>query len=77
MSFCERMERVLGENDEKGGWHGAPQEYLLSRLLDEYEKLAEALQNQDGLKAMNECVDVANFAMMICDNIYLGLHNSK
>ena len=61
--FAQQMERVLRQNDYKGGWDDMEFEDLMERLREETEELEEC-----GLhtrKAVKEAADVANFAMMI------------
>jgi len=71
--FAEAMELKLKENDYKGGWHdrsGWDEEnfaYLLRRLKEEVVELENSAHNSHK-EIKKECVDVANFAMMIFDN---------
>ena len=80
--FSEAMETVLKEHDWKGGWEQEDFSYLWNRLLDEIEELkkqlerARLLQTKEVIlsipnkKLINkEAVDVANFCMMIVDNV--------
>ncbi|KKM77602.1 hypothetical protein LCGC14_1368420 [marine sediment metagenome] len=64
--FTRYMEVRLRENDYKKGWRDMSREELLTRLLEEIIELATARTDEDRTK---ECCDVANFAMMIFDNI--------
>lgn len=68
--FAHAMEAKLQQNDDKGGWEECEVSYLFNLLLKEIVELHEAIvMNQLSLtipKAIkNECIDVANFAMMI------------
>lgn len=67
--FAEQMELKLRDNDHKGGWKECSNNYLLKRLLEEYQELLKTLA-PGGLSfyTTDEAVDVANFAMMIADN---------
>ena len=73
IEFAINMEMVLSQNDNKGGWDNCKAGYLWNRLLDEIEELKMAKVNY-GLdrnkfhEVKKECIDVANFAMMIWDN---------
>lgn len=79
--FAEEMEAKLRENDHKGGWQGCRFRYLFDRLRQETDELlvaahplqldtiAETLTQDDACKLVRECTDIANFAMMIADNI--------
>ncbi len=68
--FASRMEAKLKANDHKGGWHNEYAEYFLSRMTDEFEELVAALETGNTEKSISECADVANFAMMLADNIW-------
>lgn len=65
----QAMERKLRRNDHKGGRSGCGQERLFGRLLEEVAELEEVLLAGDLQGAAEEAVDVANFAMMIWDNV--------
>lgn len=68
LKFAEHMEKILKENDHKGGWSGCSPYFLFLRLEEETEKeLKEAFLISDREKILKECADVANFAMMIFD----------
>lgn len=64
--FAMQMEATLRANDHKDGWATSPSMALLSRLRDEVDELAAALDNDepDG-RIIAEAVDVGNFAMML------------
>ena len=64
------MERILRENDDKGGWGNASWRFLLGRLDEEVSELKAAFERCDRnlRELIHEAVDVANFAMMIADN---------
>jgi hypothetical protein len=70
-NFAKHMELRLRENDHKGkeGWRGWAKRSLFGMLLEEVIELCNATDN-DNVK--QECCDVANFAMMIFDNIDRG-----
>ena len=65
--FAEQMEKVLKENDHKGGWDNMHPLELLNRMKEETTKLADALENGFEDASIKETTDVANFAMMIFD----------
>jgi len=65
MKFARAMEKKLRENDHKGGWEKCSEEYLIGRIKDETSELESALTMQ---AVTSECVDIANFAMMISEN---------
>lgn len=60
-----RMEAKIQKNKHKGYWRQAEMGYLMRRLHQEVLELSEAL-GADG-DVIDECVDVANFAMMLAD----------
>lgn len=66
--FAGEMEAVLKQNDHKGGWKDCPMEYLRDRLHQEVRELDRALLDGDPKNITKECIDVANFAMMLRDN---------
>jgi hypothetical protein len=79
--FAEEMEAKLKENDHKGGWYGCRFRALFPRLREETDELllaahplnldtmAEKLTEEDACNLIRECADIANFAMMIADNV--------
>ena len=69
LKFAERMERVLRENDYKGGWQDMLCDELISRVRDEVIELAIVVDANMSDEIIKESVDVANFAMMIADNV--------
>lgn len=66
--FAELMERVLRENDFKGGWERITPAQLINRLVDELDELVDAIHAGRTNDVIKEAVDVANFAMMLADN---------
>lgn len=74
--FAEQMEKILKENDGKGGWQQEDLSYLFESLRAEVGELrvklppygdVESVKDRKG--TIKECVDLANFAMMIADNV--------
>lgn len=69
LRFALEMERKLKLNDHKGGWEGCSNSSLLSRIGEEHLELIDAIDNKRSRRVViNECADVANFAMMISEN---------
>lgn len=66
--FTVRMESKLRKNDHKGGWENCDAFKLFDLLLEEKNELEDALESLDPYDIIDECADVANFAMMIADN---------
>lgn len=68
-TFAQAMEEKLRENDHKGGWRACDMQYLSMRLTQEREELRRAVERGDSEEVLREAADVANFCMMIADNI--------
>lgn len=64
--FAGEMEKVLRDNDYKGGWENEDLLWLLDRIGIELKELEMALSSSRS-ETIKEAVDVANFAMMIAD----------
>jgi len=77
MTFAMAMESKLRMNDEKGGWKDCDNSWLLQRAREELDELEKAMlsRNSTPLDIQNECADVANFVMMITDNIKSNQRN--
>jgi len=74
IDFAELMELILQDNDYKDGWKEVSKNYLWKKLLIEIDELKEALIDYpyhgcNAKEVKKECADIANFAMMIADNI--------
>lgn len=72
LEFAGLMEERLTANDHKSHWEGEDMGWLLERLKEEVQELQQEidpgdLSNHEAI--CNECADVANFAMMIADNV--------
>ena len=63
--FAQQMERVLRQNDYKGGWQEMFIEDLIDRLHEEVSELETC--GCKPRRIIKEAADVANFAMMIAD----------
>ena len=81
--FAEQMELKLIENNWKGGWQDKQTSYLFQRLEEESSELADALflygasnRHNGGNRAIQEAVEIANFAMMVATNIAHEIYNS-
>lgn len=71
--FAEAMEQKLRKNDHKTGWKDQPIEAHIKLLRIEMMELDVALDHLGDKEAMNECVDIANFAMIIRDKLMARL----
>ena len=69
VTFAQAMEEKLQENDHKGGWHGCTMQYLSMRLTQEREELRKAVERGNPEEVLREAADVANFCMMIAENV--------
>lgn len=69
-NFCMAMTDKLNANTDKVGWQATSIQELFCMLLNEVDELAKAIETggYDGY-IPDEAVDVANFAMMIFDNV--------
>jgi len=73
-AFAEALEEKLKIRRQYGYWAGIPMIFYLDRLHDELAELVDAFfAFDDDLigsyeNIMDECVDVANFAMMLFTN---------
>ncbi|MGW8286399.1 MAG: hypothetical protein ACWGPR_11845 [Candidatus Deferrimicrobiaceae bacterium] len=63
------MRHKLDANMHKAHWSTVDNKWLLERLRQEWHELEEALIAGDRVAILSECADVANFAMMIADNV--------
>lgn len=87
--FAQEMERKLRENDHKDGWQGCRignlfhglrkecDELLLATHPLQLDTMQEKLSQEDATEIIRECADVANFAMMIADNIKIKREEVK
>ena len=69
--FAMQMESKLRVREEKGCWSSINISTLFTYLKGEVEELEEAVKRDPMLKTeiVDECADIANYAMMIFDNI--------
>lgn len=70
--FAEGMLYKLKKNSHKAHWETVDCDYLFDRLKEEVQELADARSGTVD-QIILECYDVANFAMMIADNVSKGL----
>ena len=71
VDFAQFMEKILRDNDYKSSWKDMTVWDIFARLQEEVEELRHALRfpSADWQNVQKECVDVANFAMMLADVI--------
>lgn len=82
VEFAVAMEAKLQKNDHKTGWHDQPIEAHIKLLRIEMMELDVALDHLGDEAAVKECVDVANFALIIRDKLLARIvdkanHNSE
>ncbi len=63
--FAEQMESKLRENDHKNGKLDDSPSELFKRMVQEVEEVDDAMRISGHGVIVQECADVANFAMMI------------
>lgn len=85
LEFAKLMQYKLDKNEFKDceimnlgskgrTWHQCSIDWLLTRLYDELVELNDAVnEKKSSDEVQKECADVANFAMMISDNLNSNL----
>lgn len=71
-AFAEAMEAKLKKNDWKTPWQQEDPEDLLKGLEREVDEMSEAWGSDSDTPdadVMEELIDIANYAMMIWDNL--------
>ena len=69
------MVKKLEKNKHKGGWSSCTPEYLSRRLGQELKELRSIMyahyhhSENTKIQIIRECADIANFAMMIAENV--------
>lgn len=66
--FAEQMEKRLQSHDDRPGWKNEHVDYLYALLLSKVDKLGDT-SISDKEKNLKLTADIANFAMMIHDNM--------
>lgn len=72
--FSGEMVEKLLKNSHKGGWDSCTPAYLSRRLGNELKELREIMHDsyktpETKNEIIRECADIANFAMMIAQNV--------
>lgn len=76
-NFSHAMVDTLNDNIHKGGWEEMSIQEIYCRLLDEVEELGQAIASGGYSSYIpDEATDVANFAMMIFDNLMSNRDNT-
>lgn len=76
-SFAAQCELKLRKNDHKTDWKDLPIEALFRKLKIEIEELEVAIKYEGAQESASECVDIANFAMMLWDRILWTPENTR
>jgi len=63
------MELVLRDNDHKNGWEDIGNTEIADCIDQELHELREAIVSGNIECIRHECCDIANFAMMLHDNL--------
>lgn len=69
--FANAMELKLRKNDHKTSWRELPIEALYRQMKLEIQELEVAMDFLTALEARDECVDIANFALILWDRLSL------
>lgn len=75
--MAKAMEAKLRKNDHKTGWHNQPIEAHLKLLKIEMMEFDVALEFLGDEEAAKECVDIANFALIIRDKLLARIKAKK
>jgi len=72
--MSQLMESRLRDNDHKGGWGSCSWKYLHEGIRKNNRKLRDAMMRRDP-EAIQHAIDLANYAMMIVDNLLDGRYS--
>ena len=67
--FASEMERILRENNHRSTWEEMSASELFSELNDEVVELEDQFFWGEPEDVIGKCVDIANCAMTIADNM--------
>ena len=72
--FAEEMERILKENDYKGGWKDADDTFLCKKLIEEFAEYFVSLNhpNFSGLYVIREFINQYVYALGHVDESVIG-----
>jgi hypothetical protein len=73
MQFSIVMEKKLIKNSHKSGWQSLSRKQILRRIEQEVGELRTAIDMGSKVAIIDECADVANFCMMMHDNLTRGI----
>lgn len=67
--FAIAMEKMLRINDYKGSWHYEKPSYFVNKIIIHSAQLSYDVFYNDLFDASIDCINIANYCMMLCDNI--------
>jgi hypothetical protein len=67
--FAQFQESVLKSNDYKGGWRNMSLNSLFDDLVKNIDEARETIKGRNAALFRKQITDIANYAMMIFDNI--------
>ena len=65
--FARKMEKILRENDYKGGQENCSYDYLVDKFEEERKELYHAYARSNREEFLREIIDCANCLMMLHD----------
>ena len=68
-NFAIAMEKRLRKNDFKGGWHNEKPTYFVNKIFEHSRQLRNDILYNDLYYSTIDCINIANYCMMLCDNI--------
>jgi hypothetical protein len=74
--FSEDMERKLELNKHKGHWRGCPILHFRQKIIQKVGRLGTEIVRKNTESVKDECVHIANFAMMIYENCEVEIEDS-
>lgn len=77
VEFATAMEAKLKKNDHKTGWHDQPIEAHVKLMKIEVMEFDVAMEFLGDEEAAKECVDIANFALIIRDKLLARIAAGK
>ena len=76
LRFAVNMQQELDNNDYKTGWENLSPSWIIHRIKQETKELEKAIKEKHlKRKIISECADIANFVMMLADNIRNGIYD--
>ena len=75
--FAGEMEKQLGANEHKGGWQDCDSSFLLEELHKNYDELFWLTLDDPLEDICRRAANIANFAMMVADNVKKALEVGK